>query len=195
MTDTQMADDSRSILHFSSAQQIDAIDAILAAWRQCKMIPHYRMKVVFLAPLAVARLLVSAVIVVLGWLVIRITLLGEHPTRPLPKYKEAVSRSTLKILGRMALWACAGGKITVEASLRKQPCFCAQGPARGDCVNDVFVMMATLVFSLYLVCCSRVSEEQMRLFSMKGMLHWVQGWENFNEGQRIHAPLLFNHVS
>lgn len=68
----------------------------------------------FLAPLAIARLLVSIVGVVLAWLIILFTLLGQHPTKPLPKWKEVVSRSTLKVTARVVLWACAGGKITVE---------------------------------------------------------------------------------
>lgn len=73
-----------------------------------------RMKVVFLAPLAIARLLVSIVGVVLAWLIILFTLLGQHPTEPLPKWKEVVSRSTLKVTARVVLWVCAGGKVTVE---------------------------------------------------------------------------------
>ena len=44
----------------------------------------------------------------------QITLLGQHPTKPLPKHQEAVSRGTLKVLGRVLLWLCSGGAVTVE---------------------------------------------------------------------------------
>ena len=44
----------------------------------------------------------------------QLALLGQHPTKPLPKVQEAVSRSTLKALGRALLWLCSGGAVTVE---------------------------------------------------------------------------------
>jgi hypothetical protein len=47
-------------------------------------------------------------------LAVQITLLGQHPTKPLPKHQEAVSRGTLKVLGRVLLWLCSGGAVTVE---------------------------------------------------------------------------------
>ena len=111
------------------------------------------MKVVFLAPLAIVRVLVSIIGLLLAFLVIQvetasgqpchdgplspkqrqayttreqalqsifavlpvqITLLGQHPTKPLPKHQEAVSRGTLKVLGRVLLWLCSGGAVTVE---------------------------------------------------------------------------------
>jgi hypothetical protein len=111
------------------------------------------MKVVFLAPLAIVRILVSIIGLLLAFLVIQvgiahirscqdgppppkqisaytaikqalqsrgvvlcvqITLVGQHPTKPLPKRQEAVSRGTLKVLGRVLLWLCSGGAVTIE---------------------------------------------------------------------------------
>ena len=109
---------------------------------------------VFLAPLAIVRMLVSIIGLLLAFLVIQVeitdiqachdgplppkqgrtytaiydrpcdrgfvvicvqvTLLGQHPTKPLPKHQEAVSRGTLKVLGRVLLWLCSGGAVTVE---------------------------------------------------------------------------------
>ncbi len=73
-----------------------------------------RMKVVFLAPLAVARALIGLAALLLAWLVIRLALLGEHPTKPLPKWKEVISRNAVKVVGRFLLFIGSGGSASVK---------------------------------------------------------------------------------
>ena len=83
-----------------------------------------------LAPLAVARALLSFTCLLLAWGVIRLALVGEHPTRPLPKWKEAVSRSIVKAIGRCILFIIAGGRISVKVRcFRQTSAASSAGPA------------------------------------------------------------------
>ena len=42
---------------------------------------------------------------------------GEHPLRPLPTWKEAITRSTVKAIGRVILITSVGGPITIKVGM------------------------------------------------------------------------------